>query len=86
MTGRWLPWLALVVACDRSNTGIDPSVTLASPGGQSHVIDFTTDEGTGMSVAVSPDGTWLAFDLLGHIYRMPIAGGSPGSDRRCGCG
>ncbi len=67
--------LVLVAACGRSEPDIDPTVTLAPPGGRTRVIDFTTDEGTGMSVAVSPDGTWIAFDLLGHIYRMPIAGG-----------
>lgn len=48
-------------------------VTLAR--GQTREIAFTTDEGTWMSVDVSPDGQWLAFDLLGHIYRLPITGG-----------
>jgi Tol biopolymer transport system component len=28
-----------------------------------------------MSVDLSPDRTWFAFDLLGHIYRMQAAGG-----------
>ena len=28
-----------------------------------------------MSVDISPDGSWIAFDLLGHIYRMDAAGG-----------
>lgn len=55
---------------------IDPTVTLDPPGGATRIIEFTTDEGTGMSVDVSPDGSWLAFDLLGHVYRVPIAGGA----------
>jgi Tol biopolymer transport system component len=38
-------------------------------------ISFTTDEGTWMSLDVSPDGQTIAFDLLGDIYTMPIAGG-----------
>ncbi len=38
-------------------------------------IDFDTSEGTWMSLDVSPDGKWIVFDLLGHIYRMPAAGG-----------
>ena len=38
-------------------------------------IDFTTDQGTWMSVDISPDGRWIVFDLLGHIYRVPAAGG-----------
>jgi len=43
--------------------------------GQTRDIDFTTSEGTWMSGDLSPDRTWIAFDLLGHIYRMPAAGG-----------
>jgi imidazolonepropionase-like amidohydrolase/Tol biopolymer transport system component len=38
-------------------------------------VEFDTDEGTWMSCDVSPDGRFLVFDLLGDIYRMPIAGG-----------
>jgi imidazolonepropionase-like amidohydrolase/Tol biopolymer transport system component len=34
-----------------------------------------TDEGTWMSVDVSPDGREIAFDLLGDIYSLPIGGG-----------
>ena len=44
--------------------------------GQSYEIDFTTDEGTWMSVDVSPDGGWVVFDLLGHVYRLAAEGGS----------
>jgi Tol biopolymer transport system component/imidazolonepropionase-like amidohydrolase len=36
---------------------------------------FTATKGTWMSVDVSPDGQTLAFDLLGDIYTMPVAGG-----------
>ena len=38
-------------------------------------IEFTTDEGTWISLDVSPDGKTIAFELLGDIYTMPIAGG-----------
>ncbi len=34
-----------------------------------------TDEGTWMSLDVSPDGREIAFDLLGDIYVVPMAGG-----------
>jgi imidazolonepropionase-like amidohydrolase/Tol biopolymer transport system component len=34
-----------------------------------------TDEGTWMSLDVSPDGREIAFDLLGDIYSLPIGGG-----------
>ncbi|MGH7710455.1 MAG: amidohydrolase family protein, partial [Gemmatimonadaceae bacterium] len=43
--------------------------------GQTRDIDFTTSEGTWMAADLSPDGQWLVFDLLGHIYRVPVAGG-----------
>jgi Tol biopolymer transport system component len=39
-------------------------------------IQFTTDEGTWMSLDVSPDGKTIAFDLLGDIYTLPIEGGA----------
>lgn len=40
-------------------------------------VPIRTDEGTWMDVDVSPDGRSLAFSLLGDIYTMPIAGGTP---------
>ncbi|MCB0462556.1 MAG: PD40 domain-containing protein [Flavobacteriaceae bacterium] len=38
-------------------------------------VDLNTDEGTWMNVDVSPDGTKIAFDLLGDIYIMNANGG-----------
>ncbi len=46
-----------------------------APTGPSKKFSFVANEGTLMNVAVSPDGQFLAFDLLGAIYEMPIAGG-----------
>ncbi|HYN84725.1 MAG TPA: amidohydrolase family protein [Pyrinomonadaceae bacterium] len=43
--------------------------------GPTTTVEFDTDEGTWMSVDVSPDGQRLVFDLLGDIYQMPITGG-----------
>ncbi|MGA2623248.1 MAG: amidohydrolase family protein [Bacteroidota bacterium] len=43
--------------------------------GPSQDIEFETDEGTWISVDVSPDGKHIVFDLLGDIYIMPISGG-----------
>ena len=51
----------------------DWDITL--PRGETREIAFTATEGTWMSVDVSPDGAWIVFDLLGHVYRMPAAGG-----------
>src|SRR5690606_5836567 len=44
--------------------------------GPGKVVEFTTDEGTWMSVDVSPDGRQLVFDLVGDIYLLPIEGGT----------
>jgi dipeptidyl aminopeptidase/acylaminoacyl peptidase len=39
-------------------------------------IEFTTNEGTWMSLDISPDGQTMVFDLLGDIYTLPVAGGT----------
>lgn len=38
-------------------------------------VRITADEGTSMSVAVSPDGKSLAMDLQGSIWVLPASGG-----------
>ncbi|GMN09450.1 amidohydrolase family protein [Croceitalea sp. MTPC9] len=38
-------------------------------------IQFSTDQGTWISVDVSPDGKTIVFDLMGDIYSIPITGG-----------
>jgi Tol biopolymer transport system component len=38
-------------------------------------LKFTTDEGTWLSLDVSPDGRTIVFELLGDIYTIPIEGG-----------
>src|SRR3982751_3973784 len=48
---------------------------VTQPRGKTRDIDFTTSEGTWMSPDLSPDGSWVVFDVLGHIYRMPSSGG-----------
>jgi Tol biopolymer transport system component len=52
-----------------------PGWNVTEARGKTREIDFTTDEGTYMSVDLSPDGQWLVFDLLGHVYRMKVTGG-----------
>ncbi len=48
---------------------------VTAPRGETREIEFTTSEGTWMSVDLSVDGEWVVFDLLGHIYRVPSSGG-----------
>ncbi|MEP6785428.1 MAG: amidohydrolase family protein [Sphingomonadales bacterium] len=40
-------------------------------------VRIAVDNGTWMNVDVSRDGRLIAFDILGDIYTMPIAGGTP---------
>lgn len=46
-----------------------------NPPGDSKSISIDTRSGTWMSLDVSPDGTTIAFDLLGDIYILPMSGG-----------
>ena len=39
-------------------------------------IAFDTDEGTWISLDVTPDGTSIIFELSGDLYRLPIDGGT----------
>ena len=43
--------------------------------GPTKTIEFTTSEGTWMSLDVSPDGREIIFDLLGDLYTIPTTGG-----------
>ncbi|WP_206513784.1 amidohydrolase family protein [Pseudoflavitalea rhizosphaerae] len=38
-------------------------------------ISFNTDEGTWISVDISPDGNTIVFDLMGDLYTIPATGG-----------
>ncbi len=38
-------------------------------------IEFETDEGTWLSLDVSPDGKTVLFELVGDLYTVPIEGG-----------
>jgi len=52
-----------------------PTWDVTQARGKTRDVDFTTSDGTWMSVDISPDGAWIVFDLLGHIYRMSSSGG-----------
>jgi imidazolonepropionase-like amidohydrolase/Tol biopolymer transport system component len=43
--------------------------------GEPREISIDTRSGSWMSLDVSPDGKTIAFDMLGDIYTLPIAGG-----------
>ncbi len=39
-------------------------------------LEFTTDEGTWISLSITPDGETIVFELLGDFYTLPITGGA----------
>lgn len=43
---------------------------------ETRAIKLDVTEGTWMNIDIAPDGKTIAFDLLGDIYTMPIAGGT----------
>ncbi|MFN7827199.1 MAG: amidohydrolase family protein [Acidobacteriota bacterium] len=49
---------------------------ILKPAGPEARVSFTTDEGTWLSLDVSPDGKTIVFDMLGDIYTLPIEGGA----------
>jgi Tol biopolymer transport system component len=80
MRYRFLPALALTVSALDAQAPTPPAAQtptwdVTQARGKTRDIDFTTNEGTWTSVDISGDGTFIVFDLLGHVYRMPATGG-----------
>jgi Tol biopolymer transport system component len=66
---------AALSACLLAQGPREPAWDVTKTRGDLRNIDFTTSEGTWMSSQLSPDGQWIVFDLLAHVYRVPAAGG-----------
>jgi Tol biopolymer transport system component/imidazolonepropionase-like amidohydrolase len=54
----------------------DVAAEINKPRADARKITFETNEGTWMSIDVSPSGKTLVFDLLGDIYSLPMEGGT----------
>jgi Tol biopolymer transport system component/imidazolonepropionase-like amidohydrolase len=76
VVGAALALLAVFPGSFAAQDTATKSWDVTQPRGRVREIDFITREGTWMSVDLSPDGRWIVFDLLGHIYRMPATGGT----------
>ncbi len=61
---------------DSAATPSDGDWDVTKPRGRTRQIDFTATEGTWTSVDISRDGSFIVFDLLSHVYRMPATGGT----------
>jgi Tol biopolymer transport system component/imidazolonepropionase-like amidohydrolase len=48
---------------------------IEQPDVEADVINIDTRTGTWMNLDLSPDGSWIVFDLLGDLYRLPVGGG-----------
>ncbi len=62
-------------AAEGSAEEAKPTWDVNAPGGPSRERPLDVRSGTWMHVDVSPDGQELVFDLLGDVYRLPLAGG-----------
>ena len=53
-------------------------LTCALVGGlaAARTIEFETTEVTAADVTLSADGQWLIFTMLGHLFRLPVEGGT----------
>ncbi len=52
-----------------------PKWDVNAPPGEGRSVAIDVDEGTWMSLDVSPDGREIVFDLLGDLYVIPFEGG-----------
>ncbi|MFP5432136.1 MAG: TolB family protein, partial [Alphaproteobacteria bacterium] len=64
--------IALMVGI--ASPAIAQPANLPPPGGETPVA-FDVHEGTSMAVSVSPNGKWLAVDLQGSLWIIPVKGG-----------
>ncbi|MEQ9404849.1 MAG: amidohydrolase family protein [Cyclobacteriaceae bacterium] len=58
-----------------ADTAREKKATKELPLEPERTFRLQTSEGTWISLDVSPDGTQIAFDMMGDIYLLPIAGG-----------
>jgi len=72
---RGLLLLVLAPICVTNAFAEDPSAADELPLNPERKIEFTTDEGTWISLDVSRDGNTILFELLGDLYTVPMTGG-----------
>ncbi|HXT15108.1 MAG TPA: amidohydrolase family protein [Gemmatimonadaceae bacterium] len=69
--------LATPLAAQRGGRGNDSTGGRGAglPLTPTHPLKFTTDEGTWLSLDLSPDGRTIVFEMLGDLYTLPVTGG-----------
>lgn len=63
------------VAAQETKAAPPPSEKPGLPLKTERKLAFDTDEGTWVSLDVSPDGKTIVFELAGELYTLPMAGG-----------
>jgi imidazolonepropionase-like amidohydrolase/Tol biopolymer transport system component len=52
------------------------AIAVPAASGATRTIEFETTQVTQADVTLSPDDSWLAFTMLGHLFRLAVAGGT----------
>ena len=65
-----LPITSWEAFADSDKTEVLPLV------GKTEKLSFTTNEGSWLSLDITPNGKTIIFDLLGDLYHMPVTGGN----------
>lgn len=68
--------LAGIASAQTEQPGVRHGGLKGLPLKPTRTVEFSSDEGTWMSVDISPDGKTILFDLLGHLYTLPVDGGT----------
>src|SRR3954468_5593636 len=69
--------IASPAAAQRGRGGAGSTRGQGLPLTPTKALKFTTDEGTWLSLDLSPDGRTVVFEMLGDIYSTPAAAGKP---------
>ena len=72
---HWAVTLVLLTPFATQGQEAEPDPDRGLPLEPARWARFTTNEGTWISLDVSPDGQTIVFDMLGDLYSMPITGG-----------
>ena len=66
---------AAQTAAENDKAAADATKNKTLPLITTRTLEFTTSEGTWISLDLSPDGQTIVFELLGDLYTLPVAGG-----------
>ena len=66
-----LTLVSMPAAAQRGGRGGDSTAGRGLPMTPTHALKFTTDEGTWLSLDLSPDGRTIVFELIGDLYTLP---------------